>query len=353
MNVLMVGVDKKRLGGMWTVANNYINNQKFNEQVELDYVATSTNGSIVKRLIFMIKGIVKIRRLLKKKTYDVVHIHMAEKGSTYRKGYVAKICKNMGCKVIIQLHAGPFADWYDTLNNHKQNKVKRIFDYADKILVLGEYWKKELARIVPLKKIEVLYNGVEIPGTNFYNSQNKTLVFMGVLKKEKGIYDLIDAIKIIDDKLPNDIKVLFCGNDPDKKINNIISEQGLDNRIKLLGWIDAKEKEKIYKSMKINILPSYFEALSMTVLEAMSYGVPVITTNISTMEEMLENSEQLVPVGEPQKLAQKILEFINDDFKLELISQQEYKKAKKVFSIENNINETLRIYEETVRSENR
>lgn len=352
MNVLMVGVDKKRLGGMWTVADNYISNQKFNEQVDLDYVATSTNGSIIKRLIFMIKGIRKIKRMLKKKTYDIVHIHMAEKGSTFRKGYVAKICKKRGYKVVIQLHAGPFTDWYDTLNNYKQNKVKRIFDYADKVLVLGEFWKNELAKIVSSQKIEVLYNGIKIPEKNFYNSQNRTLVFMGVLKKEKGIYDLIDALKLIDDKIPEDIKILFCGNDPYKKIDNIISEQGLNNRIKLLGWIDSKEKEKIYKNTKINILPSYFEALSMTVLEAMSYGVPVITTNISTMKEMLGNSEQLVPVGEPQILAKKILEFINNDSKLELISQQEYKKAKEVFSMENNINETLRIYKETIGSDN-
>lgn len=218
MNVLMVGVDKERLGGMWTVANNYISNQKFNEQVNLDYIATSTNGSIIKRIIFMIKGIRKIKRMLKKKTYDIVHIHMAEKGSTFRKGYVAKICKKRGYKVVIQLHAGPFTDWYDTLNNHKQNKVKRIFDYADKVLVLGEFWKNELAKIVSSQKIEVLYNGIKIPEKNFYNSQNKTIIFMGVLKKEKGIYDLIDAIKIIDDKIPEEIKVLLCGNDIDGKV---------------------------------------------------------------------------------------------------------------------------------------
>lgn len=301
----------------------------------------------------MIKGIRKIKRMLKKKTYDIVHIHMAEKGSTFRKGYVAKICKKRGYKVVIQLHAGPFTDWYDTLNNHKQNKVKRIFDYADKVLVLGEFWKNELAKIVSSQKIEVLYNGIKIPEKNFYNSQNKTIIFMGVLKKEKGIYDLIDAIKIIDDKIPEEIKVLLCGNDIDGKVKEKIQDLNLNNRVQLLGWIDSIQKDKIYKNAKLNILPSYYEALSMTILEAMSYGVPTITTNISTMNEILDNQEQLISAGDVKMLAEKIMHFLNEDEKLIKISNNEYDRVQKLFSIESNIKATLDIYDELVRSENK
>ena len=50
MNVLMVGVDKNRVGGMWTVAETFINNEWFNQKVNLYYVATATGGSKIKRI---------------------------------------------------------------------------------------------------------------------------------------------------------------------------------------------------------------------------------------------------------------------------------------------------------------
>ena len=50
MNVLMVGVDEGRVGGMWTVAENYISNKWFNQKVKLYYIATSTGGSKIKRI---------------------------------------------------------------------------------------------------------------------------------------------------------------------------------------------------------------------------------------------------------------------------------------------------------------
>ena len=133
MRVLMVGVDEKRYGGMWTVANNYIKNKKFNEKVDLDYVATSTNGNAFKRLFFMFKGFKKIKRILKNKKIDIVHIHMAERGSTFRKGHIAMMTKKKGCKVVVQLHAGPFMAWYNTLKESKKKKIVKIFECSDKV----------------------------------------------------------------------------------------------------------------------------------------------------------------------------------------------------------------------------
>lgn len=350
MKVLMVGVDKQRFGGMWTVANNYIENKNFNEKVELEYIATSTNGSALKRFIFMIKGIYKIKRALKKENVDIVHIHMAEKGSTFRKGYVAKLSKNNNCKVVIQLHAGPFMAWYNSLKLKKQKKVTKIFGYADRILVLGEYWKKELATIIDERKLDVLYNGVTIPKNNLYNISNKNIVYMGVLKKEKGIYDLINSISIINDKLPQDIKVLLCGNDLEGNIFDIIREKKLEKRIEMLGWIDEEEKDKVYKSALISVLPSYFEALSMTIIEAMSYGVPVITTDISTMREILGEKAILISPGNVNLLAENILRLVNDKETLDLLSKDEYRRVNEKFSVENNIDTTINIYKQVMES---
>ena len=149
MKVLMVGVGPQRLGGMWTVSEVYLNNKVYNEQNKLIYVATSTCGSIIKRIICMLIGYVKVLFHLCFSNVDLVHIHMAEKGSAFRKGYIAKWARNMKKKVVIHLHAGPFMNWYSTLDNSTKKKIVEIFNTADKVLVLGEYWKKELTQIIP------------------------------------------------------------------------------------------------------------------------------------------------------------------------------------------------------------
>lgn len=121
MNVLMVGVDKKRVGGMWTVAETFLNNEWFNREVNLYYVATSTSGSKIKRVIKMLEGYFIIIKILLSKKIDIVHIHMAEKGSVYRKGIVIKLGKLFGAKIIVQMHAGPILAWYKKLSKKKND----------------------------------------------------------------------------------------------------------------------------------------------------------------------------------------------------------------------------------------
>ncbi len=348
INVLMVGVGPNRVGGMWTVAENYIKCEDFNDSVNLRYVATSTNGSFFVRFLYMIWGYIKIRRILITEHIDIVHIHMAEKGSTFRKGLVAKWAKKRGKKVMIHLHAGPFMSWYQKVSEKNKSRIRQILGYADRVAVLGTFWKKELSEIIPNEKIVVLYNGVDCPRCNPYNSDARNIVYFGVMKKEKGIYDLIEAISQINNKLASDIKVILCGNDLEGNVAETIGKVGLKDRIRLVGWVSGQQKEVIYKDAMISILPSYYEGLSMTILEAMARGIPVITTNISTMPEVIGNEERLVEPGNVGGLAQEILLMSENKTQRISISCEEFERVNSTFSKRVFIENTLDIYRKLV-----
>lgn len=346
MNVLMVGVDKNRVGGMWTVAETFINNEWFNQKVNLYYVATATGGSKIKRIGKMLEGYCKAIKIFASKKIDIVHIHMAEKGSVYRKGIVIFLAKLFGAKVIVQMHAGPILAWYESLPKRKQVTVAKIFNSADQMLVLGEYWKKQMATIVAVDKIEVLYNGAECPEENPYNADGKYILYMGLLKKTKGTYDLIDAIKLIDSELSQEIKVYLCGVDENGETAQYVTEHGLQNRIVMPGWIDKNTRLALFKNTQICVLPSYFEALSMTVVEAMCYGIPMITTNISTMPELLGDEIEKIEPGNVHKLAELVLELVrNRELRLNN-SKIEYARAKEKFSQDKIMKRTVDIYNE-------
>ena len=345
INVLMVGEDSGRIGGMWSVADSYINSQQYNDNINLIYIPTSTGGNIFKRLYKMLTGYCRILNCFFKNKIDIVHIHMAEKGSVYRKGVVLKIANLFGVKTVVQMHAGPIMDWYHGLSNQKKKTVKRIFNRCDRMLVLGEYWKNQLLEIVSDSKIDVLYNGTNCSEENMYNVNGKYVLFLGMITKRKGAYDLIEAINKIDNLLDEDIQFLFCGYDEDSKAENYTISLSLQNRIIFLGWVNKEEKEKYFRNSRLCVLPSYFEGLSMTVIESIAHGIPVVTSNISTMPEILGDSIHLVEPGDVEDLAKTLLNILSDANMRQYQSNYVFERAKNIFSIEKNIDNTINIYQ--------
>ena len=348
MNVLMVGVDKKRIGGMWTVSENYLNSDIFNQQVNLHYVATSTCGSILKRIYVMLKGYITILYILTFYQIDLVHVHMAERGSVFRKGAVILLSRMFGIKIIIHLHAGPFIDWYKTKNKTIQKLITYIFKCATKIVVLGNYWKIQLAELIESSKIEVLYNGVTGCKSNPYNIDGEFVVFVGMLTHKKGIFDLIEAVKRIDKNKFKE-KFVLCGYDFNNEVKKRITELHIEDRFILKGWIEQKAIKEIFKQTKLFVLPSYYEGLSMSVLESMCHGVPIITTNVSTMPELLGNYENLIQPGDVLALANKIQFFLQEKDIRRIQSLYIFNRANQLFSLKSNIQKTLIIYKECMR----
>lgn len=344
----MVGVDKNRKGGMWSVAENYILSNTYNERVNLTYIATSTGGTIIRRVFKMLKGIIQVYYTLKTKKVDVVHIHMAEKGSVYRKGIVIRMARRAGKKVVVQMHAGPIMSWYKSLDVKHQRRVKKIFDNCDLMLVLGEYWRNEIKQLISDSKIRVLYNGVVIQKSNEYSLNNKNILFLGMVTRRKGAFDLIDAIKKIDTEIDSDIRVVFGGIDGNNELEKYSEKLGLSSRIIFKGWIGEEEKRQCYKNAMICALPSYFEGLSMTIIEAMSYGVPVVTTNISTMREIVGDDYNLINPGDVDSLADSLLYLIKNESNRQAISSYLYDRANKNFGLEHNIEKTIEYYKEVI-----
>lgn len=345
IQVLMVGVSSKRSGGMWTVANSYMTNEEFCSQVKLRYVATSTGGNVAKRLLCMMFGFTKIFAILLTHKIDIVHVHMAEKGSVFRKLHVVRLARRFGCKTVVHMHAGAFVTWYGMLKPSVQDKIAKTLYACDRVLVLGEYWKSAVQSIIPLENVEVLYNGVVIPEKRPYRTANKNICYFGLLRKEKGTEELLQAIQMLDSTLDMDCKLYLYGLDWEGNIQQKIQQYGLTNRVAFAGWIEGKEKQEALENAMLSVLPSHYEALSMTVIEAMSYGIPVVTTDISTMGELLGENIPRIPVGDAEKLAEEIRRYYEDADLREETSQFLYERAKSHFNIERNVKQLLGIYD--------
>ena len=349
MKVLMVGVDDAGRGGMWTVVENYLQDSDFRKQSGLCYMPTATAGSAYRRITLFIKALFKINKELRRGGYDIVHMHLSERASVYRKDILQRMAKKAGCKTVIHMHGADFEMWYKALNPSRQAYVREVLGRADCVLILGEYWGDFIGSLLKEPgRIRVLHNAVPVPQTNPYSIQARHMVFLGAMIERKGILDLLEAMKRIRDKLPQGTKLILCGDDPDGIAIPAIDRLKIQDLVECKGWINNQQKAEVMAVSAVNVLPSYREGLPMTILETMAKGIPNITTNIAAIPEAVTdgvNGFMLEP-GDVEALSESILKLLRDETLRIRMSQAAWEIAYTDFSLKSHTTRILSIYKE-------
>ena len=341
--VLMLGPARNVKGGMTTVIDNYYN-AGLNKIVELKYIETC-NDARNRALKFLkeIEGKINFYKEIDK--YDVVHIHMASRRSTFRKAKYAHIAKKKGKKVILHIHGGEYKIFYNECNEKQKEYIKETFNLADKIIVLSESWKQYFKSLVNEEKIVVISNAIKIPNDFEKDFNRNELLFLGRIYEQKGIYDLLEAFSKLKNEF-SDIRLSICGDGELDKINKFIVENNLTSNIKCYGWVSGKEKEKLLTKSSIFLLPSYNEGMPMSILEAMAYKNIVITTNVGGIPEIIKNNENgiMIAPGNKEQLYIKIKDIIKDKNKKEEISENARRLIENKFDINKVIKKLIDIY---------
>lgn len=342
IRVLMCCSDFSVKGGMVSVAKNYVNYKNW-KKTEIIYIPTHIDGNVIKKVIFFLFAYVKIFILCFFSKFDIAHLHVAERGSMKRKLMIMKTCHFFKKKVIMHHHGGFFDNEYEKMNYKDKEKIRKMLESADLNIVLSQSLINSLKEKAPNSKVDYLYNAVYIYSSNLYNLNAKNILFLGKICKEKGIYDLLDAIAKIDKVLDKNTKLYICGEESDTNVRNYIKKLGIENRIKKIGWINNQEKQQVFSDCYVNVLPSYYERLPMTILESMSYGIPSITTNIASIPEVIQNEYNgfLIKPGEVDKLGELLLK----KKEINKVSKNAYNTIKEKFQMKYNVEKLEKLYE--------
>lgn len=115
---------------------------------------------------------------------------------------------------------------------------------------------------------------------------------------------MIDMIVTHKDALENRIILHIGGNDQVELLNKQIMDNHLENLVKYEGWVSGAKKDELFNLADIFILPSYIEAVPISILEAMSYGIPVIATNVGGIPSILNDSQNgmLIKPGDKESM---------------------------------------------------
>ena len=211
---------------------------------------------------------------------------------------------------------------------HLKFATKLALKYASKIIAPSHSTKNDLIKFYKAdpKKIKVIYHGynkkseIQNPKsetnskskiTNLKQIPNtKYILFVGSIQPRKNIQGLIKAFEILNSKfqIPDSrFKLVIAG--PKawlcKDIFKTANKSKYKEDIIFTGYVSEQELSNLYKNAELFILPSLYEGFGFPILEAMSYGIPVITSNISSMPEIAGNAALLINnPSDPNEIAE-------------------------------------------------
>lgn len=200
----------------------------------------------------------------------------------------------------------------------KLTKLKA--DFVQCLCKFGAERCETIYKISP-KKIFIVPNGINIEKFIIHPTpKKKTILFIGGSAEHKGLDILINSLLFIAKKYL-DIEVVILGEMNKRKeiLVQMAEKLGVSSKIKWEGLVFQKEMFSFYKKAYLVALPSRLDLFPLTILEAMAYGIPVVSTNIGGIPEIINNkvSGIMINCEDPYGLAKAIIELFDNPKKAE------------------------------------
>ncbi len=241
--------------------------------------------------------------------------------------------------------------WLNSL--YKNTFSIETFHIADHIICYTELEKERIERMgINAQKISVIHNGVD---TNLFtpaplekSTEKKQIVWVGRHVSGKGVKYLIEAFSHVVEKIPGTHLVLI-GDGPEKTaIEERIRLLQIYSSVTLIDHVDNADLSQVYNQSHLFVLPSLMEGVPRTLLEAMACGIPVITTNLPHLVDIVDGAGLVVPSKNPQLLSDAILTILDNASRAEKMGQCGRAKIERGYSWEDTVKKTLALYESVI-----
>ena len=208
--------------------------------------------------------------------------------------------------------------------------IRKSSQWAKTIIAVSENTKKDLINLykIPERKISVIYNGFdnEFLASNTVHEipDTKYLLFIGRLEERKNVIGIIKTFEILKEqyKVPHK---LFLAGKPGfgyEKIKKEIANVNCTKDIIELGFVNKNKKIEFLEKADVFLFPSFYEGFGLPILEAQATGVPVVTSNVSSVPEVANGSALLINPNNAEDMADAVYKIISDEsFKKDLIKK--------------------------------
>ena len=283
----------------------------------LEMVDTRGHGGVLTAGAAFVTAVVRVVWLVLGRRLGLLHLNLSVRGSTARKCVVSALAYRLGVPVVVHLHSGRFDLFYRALPGWAKGSVDRMFARAASIIVPGRIWADMLVDELGVLRSRILVMPNAVAGPEAVpvrpSGGECHIVMLGRMWPAKGLPELMEALgSAAMRELPWRITMAGDG-DPDTYRKDA-DERGIGSKVTILGWQDSDGVAALLASADVLVLPSRSENLPVSVVEAMSYRVAVVTTPVGAIPEIVETevSALLVPVQDPAALATALRRLVTD-----------------------------------------
>jgi len=241
----------------------------------------------------------------------------------------------------------------------------RVLRGAARIFAVSNFTKMEMEKLfgIPPERIEVVYNAIDerfLHGhasaadreliAKRYQVTYPFLLYAGRVSAHKNVVRMIEAFSALKGELEKerafpDLKLIIIGHDlsgnPD--LRRTVVRSGVQNDVRFLGFVPIEVLRIFYDSAKIFVFPSLYEGFGLPPLEAMAHGTPVVTSNVSSLPEVVGNAAVLVNPENVFEIMRALHRVLLDQGLRERMKERSYVQAGK-FSWEKSVRRILEVY---------
>jgi glycosyltransferase involved in cell wall biosynthesis len=308
-----------------------------------------------------VKGYLECRTILKRLKCDLVHIP-----------HLFWLPRNPPCPYVVTVHdllehmyrARGQSGIRRSLHFHL---TRRVLNGAARIFAVSKFTKSEVEKLfgIPSGHIEVVYNAIDERFLRGHATQADRqflaerylvtypfLLYAGRISPHKNVVRIIEAFSALKAELDKegkfpDLKLIIIGDELSKHpdLRRTVIRGGVQNDVRFLGFIPIEVLRIFYDAAKIFVFPSLYEGFGLPPLEAMAHGTPVLTSNTSSLPEVVGKAAMLVNPENVFEIMRALHRVLVDQALRDKLKERGYEQAKK-FSWDASARQILHVYEE-------
>ena len=307
------------------------------------------------------KGYLECRAILKRLHCDLVHIP-----------HLFWVPRTLPCPYVMTVH-DVLEHMYRTHDRSGLRRslhlhlTRRVLNGAARILAVSKYTKSDIEKLfgIPGARIEVVYNAIDERFLRGHASDTDRqllaerylvtypfLLYAGRISPHKNLVRIIEAFSALKAELEKDgsfpdLKLIIIGDELSKHpdLRRTVIRGGVQNDVRFMGFVPIEMLRVFYDAAKIFVFPSLYEGFGLPPLEAMAHGTPVVTSNTSSLPEVVGNAAVLVNPENVFEIMRALLRVLLDQTVREKFKQRGYEQVKK-FSWEASAQQILGVYKE-------
>lgn len=284
-------------------------------------------------------------------TYDIVHAHSHLYFSTLLCALIRRFRK---FNLVITNHgliSQTVPDWFQKMYNATAGRF--IFSSADLVIT---YTKEEGDLIASWEgrsdNIRIIHNGIKVERflTPLHVSKKKQILWIGRYVPGKGAKYLLEGFAVFTQNHP-EYSVLMIGRGPEKELMRELTEQlGIADKVTMVDFFPNTELQKIYEESTVFVSASLAEGVPKTMLEAMICGLPVISTNLPQLVDIVDGCGLIVPCMDSQAIADAMEMMISHPDLMKYYGENARHKVLTSYDWKDTVQKTNEVFENLIKS---